>query len=116
MKLTIEELKKWVKENSENGKRADAIRELISIRELKGDQVPVAYLYMGDAMECKHVELAEDMDEGQAENCVPLFTAPQKSVVLPVADHETEDGYKYYREETVKAAIEAAGGIVKEAE
>ncbi len=57
-----------------------AINELIAIRELKGEQVPVAYLYMGDVMECKHVELAEDTDEGQAENCVPLFTAQQKPV------------------------------------
>ena len=41
-------------------------------------------------------------------------TAEVKPVNLPEPDHETEDGYKYFREDTVFSAIKAAGGTVEE--
>lgn len=85
------------------------------IASLKGEQVPVAYLYMGDEMECKHVELAEDTDEGQAKNCFPLFTAPQKLVVRPRLEPCLKQ-VQFERDCEWKAAIEAAGGIVKDGE
>lgn len=133
--LSIEELKlmRDLQENVENHAMVQALDELIAIRELKGEQVPVAYLYMGDAMEWKNVQLAEDTDEGQAENCIPLFTAPQKPVVLPkeIEPYEVKTildptaNVDEYSEcvgadmwnAAIKAsrmAIEAASGLVKD--
>lgn len=37
-----------------------------------------------------------------------------KPIVLPCADHETDDGYEFYRKETVIEAIRAAGYEVKQ--
>lgn len=80
--MTIEELKQWAKENSENGKRADAIRELIAIRELKGEQVPVgevvAWNHPNEERKVDFRFLRFDVQPG-----TQLFTAPQKPVVLP---------------------------------
>ena len=128
MTLNIKELKEWLEESSEDGRRCDAIRELIAIREQQGK--PVAYLYVGDAMECKHVMLAEDTDEGQAENCTPLFAAPQKpvvpvgflfvvkatgAVIYSIAASDIE-GAQLVGPIYGDLTIEAAGGIVKDGE
>lgn len=139
--LSIEELKlmRDLQENVENHAMAQALDELIAIRELKADQVPAGWRFedcenepctngavvsVGTGSDNIHLcaECSRN-DKYKRQRTVALsqrlslkVTAPQKPVVLPVADHETEDGYKYYREETVKAAIEAAGGIVKDGE
>ncbi len=49
---------------------------------------------------------------------MPLFPAPPapvlKPIELPCADHETDDGYEFYRKETVIEAIRVAGYEVKQ--
>lgn len=139
-KLSIEELKQWVKENSENGKRADAIRELIALREaLRGDQVPV-YQVEADVKKDSENNLISmtwaDVSKEQAEISQDdygllirvLFTAPQKpvvpvgflfvvkatgAVIYSIADAAIE-GTQLIGQIYGDAAIEAAGGIVKE--
>lgn len=113
--MTIEELKQWVKENSENGKRADAIRELIAISELKGEQVPVGKVTGWD----KHLDenIISWTEEGsELPMNTELFTAPQHLVVSMALF----DGYQPHivreLQAAFKMAIEAAGGIVKVAE
>lgn len=120
-KLSIEELKKWVKENSENGKRADAIRELIAIRELKGEQVPVAYVCTSFLDAKEDFTISKRLPVG-----TPLYDRPQKPVVLPQRYSSASiAGQAITVKDTsgdlldrlqVIAAIEAAGGIVKESE
>lgn len=129
MKMTIEELKQWVKENSENGKRADAIRELIAIRELKADQVPVAWTSQR-SLETKNkiVAFTDDMsalDYGVANgwtDIVELFTAPQKPIVLlPPAYEKSSDFTEYHQgwnacRNYMLAEAREVGGIVKDGE
>lgn len=38
-----------------------------------------------------------------------IALAALKPIELPCADHETDDGYEFYRKETVIEAIRAAG-------
>ena len=84
MKLSIEELKlmRDLQENVENHAMAQALDELIAIRELKGDQVPVgkvvAWNHPNEERKIDFRFLRFDVQPG-----TQLFTAPQKPVVLP---------------------------------
>jgi hypothetical protein len=105
------------------------------IAELKGDQVPYAYSYNYAGCEtCEgfqdwRKELSRErppewmIETGKVTDLVELFTAPQKPVVLPmpfdinVAGERVDwKGGDYYDRDDVLAAIEAAGGIVKDGE
>lgn len=78
------------------------------IAAMKGDQVPVAYLYSA-SFERGEVE-------GQltdAPGCdMPVYDRPQKPVVLPKSHYICGCADRYMSEKEVKAAIDAAGGIV----
>lgn len=89
------------------------VDELISIRELKGEQVPVGYvseyqLAMYHQSEDGYLvcQKADIFNDG-----LGVFTAPQKPVVLP-GIHMDQWGDEFYFVAEVHAAIEAAGGIV----
>ncbi|MGH8810377.1 MAG: hypothetical protein ACREXO_00140 [Advenella sp.] len=98
------------------------------IAELKGDQVPYAYSYNYAGCEtCEgfqdwRKELSRErppewmIETGKVTDLVELFTAQQKPVV-PMA---LFDGYQPHivreLQAAFKAAIEAAGGIVKDGE
>lgn len=93
---------------------------------LKGDQVPFRYMaewssqYGG--MEYDYSEVRSEMDEVAAEHdgsVIELFTAPQKPVVwlgdIAIRDDLHEVGALVSYDDVV-AAIESAGGIVKDGE
>ncbi|MFU2318951.1 hypothetical protein [Rahnella sp. PCH160] len=133
-KLSIEELKlmRDLQENVENHAMAEALDELISIRELKGDQVPVAQIVIsknwpdvGRKVIDYYLEKIQHLPAG-----TELFTAPQKPVVLlnkitqsdapEVAEISAQverlglkGAYGAYAAGW-NAAIEASGGIVKD--
>lgn len=125
--LSIEELKlmRDLQENVENHAMAQALDELIAIRELKGDQVPFAYAYHLDTG-VWWLSLEKPKLPGYTE-VRELFTTPQKPVVLPKSFSQSDylshglepsDAYglSYGSSEMLalcKKAIEAAGGIVK---
>ena len=129
--LSIEELKKY--SLAANREVASMANELIAIRELKGDQVPVAWI-VRPSMESDvaYVETdprSLDTLRKAGVRLTPLFTAPQKPVVLPTKynltiNSEYQPALEYYDDGTgtvfiaseVIAAIEAAGGVVKDGE
>lgn len=81
---------------------------------LKGDQVPIAWL--NDAHLARgHIE-GEAGEEDAGPGMIPVyrerFSAPQKPVVLPKSHYICGCADRYMSEKEVKAAIEAAGGIV----
>lgn len=92
----------------------------VEIAALKGDQVPVGFTSesaLDDVADGDAAMFGPDRVVGR----IPLFTAPQKPVVLPemlsalyrTGFNESYRAIEVYRVEDVKAAIEAAGGIVK---
>ena len=111
---------------------------------LKGEQVPIAYLtrHMGCRApdDCEEYLEVSDKDDvsGNGEPAIPVFTGPQKPVVLDLnyfdehfdrlLDEKDDDieigqlGARNYEalhiaiHQSIKAAIEAAGGIVKDGE
>lgn len=104
------------------------VDELIAIRELKGDQVPVAWRMWpeGDYDEGFIVNHDEDPvkdptatdAKGQRWVSSPLYDRPQKPVVLPKFG-PNDDPHNLGRNigiKECKVAIEAAGGIVKDGE
>ncbi|WP_244879821.1 hypothetical protein [Rahnella inusitata] len=147
MKLSIEQLKaiRELRIESEESMVVRALDELIAIRELRGDQVPVVNPVL------PYADSYRDMARRGADsvpiwgvitdlerNIAPLFTVPQKSVVLDLnyfdehfdrlLDEKDDDieigqlGARNYEalhiaiHQSIKAAIEAAGGIVKDGE
>jgi len=112
---------------TEAGKLLQAINDLLAIRELKGDQVPVEYqMYYhnhgtGGGEWCR-VRTKARYEELQIEHAGDndfsfrtLFTATQKPVVLPEA-YDDGHGNEWLPRGATIAAIEAAGGIVKDGE
>ncbi|QHJ81659.1 MAG: hypothetical protein [Bacteriophage sp.] len=94
------------------------VDELITIRELKGDQVPYGYVVrchhdpVGTGTMIKAHELDYYKYRGDY-HYTDLFTAPQKPVVLPSPYYG--DRHCLDKREVI-AAIEAADGIVKDGE
>lgn len=98
---------------------------------LKVDQVPYAYVVRRDAGDLFYASKCKSQAEWDAKNhngdLCSLFTAPQNPVVLPET-YEPRMGGNYeielvgvpdgevYLVSDVKAAIEAAGGVVKDGE
>lgn len=122
MELTIEELKDLREAYANTRGIATALDELIAIRELKGEQVPVAYLtrHMGCRAPDDCEEYLEVSDKngvsGNGEPAIPVFTAPQKPVVLPPVEKwrkpdevRAQNAYRIL----VQKEIEAAGDNVK---
>ncbi|HAU5500960.1 TPA: DUF551 domain-containing protein [Cronobacter sakazakii] len=64
-------------------------RELLAYRKERERAEPVAYYYPGDKTEPPSVALADEIDERQKANCVPLCAAPPAPVV---ADDELMAG------------------------
>jgi hypothetical protein len=56
---------------------AEMARRLLAVE----GQEPVAYMYPGDATECRSVALAEDLDDEQKAACIQLYAAPQPAPV-----------------------------------
>lgn len=96
---------------------------------LKGEQVPMFLKQTGIGFNgCQgsykeYVTIDEGEYDGNPVKHLKLFTAPQKLVVLPmpfdinVAGERVDwKGGDYYDRDDVLAAIEAAGGIVKDGE
>lgn len=128
-KLSIEELKEMrayaTARHLERFVRV--IDEAVAIRELEGEQVPVGITDdMAMAFHAATTDSAlgrDDMEEIKVglQAVRELFTAPQKPVVLPKSFVMVKLGpnapeIKCYSEQSVIAAIEAAGGIVKDGE
>lgn len=126
MKLSTEQLKELRVLCNDSTAWASVLDELIAIRELKGDQVPVAWTSQR-SLETKNkiVAFTDDMsalDYGVANgwtDIVELFTAPQKPVMLPPVEKwrkpdevRAQNAYRV----AVRKEIEAAGGIVKDGE
>lgn len=122
MKLSVEELKKY--SLAANKEVASMALEIIALRELKGEQVPVAVVEY-----CDYINVGEprrkavrELYEGALVIDQELFTAPQKPVVLPNYRNSPDMHTKQYYEtigfnlglDACKAAIEAAGGKVAE--
>jgi len=86
--LSIEELKRTAEfmRGYGHAEAAQALDELIAIRELKGDQVPVAYMVRRDAGDLFYASKCKSQAEWDAKNhngdLCSLFTAPQKPVVV----------------------------------
>lgn len=127
MKMTIEQLKYMRERFSWGGiqNKSEAIAvldELIAIRELKGEQVPVAITDdMAIAFHAATTDSAlgrDDMEEIKAglQAVQELFTAPQKPVVLPKSHYVCGCADRFMSAPEVIEAIKAAGGIVKEGE
>lgn len=132
-KLNIERLKDFERDPSNNfltrSEMMEAIKELIAIRELKGDQVPVYQMYYDGFWRDVDKEHYEHFKEKGSDVRV-LFTAPQKPVGLRQIgsiDHDGGEFAEYFVEFTdsaqvgqavyvIDSAIEASGGIVKDGE
>lgn len=125
MKLSTEQLKELRVLCNDSTAWASVLDELIAIRELKGDQVPVEYqMYYhnhgtGGGEWCR-VRTRARYEELQREHAGDndfsfrtLFTNPQKPVVLPEA-YDDGHGNEWLPRGATIAAIEAAGGIVKD--
>lgn len=140
-KVSNEELKKY--SLAANKEVASIAAELIAFRELKGEQVPVAYLIHEKAkparlsfQNLKGFVSQSDIEEHELWQ-EELFTAPQKPVVLPErmtpedvrwhlkqSDHDDGEPGRIEHAETIGAkmwndclaAIETATGVVKESE
>ena len=95
------------------------------IAEMEGEQEPIAYLtrHMGCRApdDCEEYLEVSDKDgvSGNGEPAIPVFTAPQKPVVwlgdIAIHDDLHEVGALVSYDDVV-AAIESAGGIVKDGE
>lgn len=124
--MNINELKELREAYANTRGVAEAIDELI---ELKGDQVPVAVVEHSDYIITAEIrgdiprrKAVRELYEGALVIGQELFTAPQKPVVRftppinPVMfNADVMFGYNKARAED-KAAIEAAGGTVKDGE
>lgn len=83
----------------------------VEIAELKGDQKPYGYYSAETETILEQQGHASISAEPLADSRFPLFTAPQKPVVLPSPYYG--DRHCLDKREVI-AAIEAAGGIVKD--
>lgn len=108
----IVELEKGEKYWFEEFKKAEA-----EIAALKGDQVPVAFTGSGSLAAIKGGHEGHIWGASAEAHPVPLYDHPQKPVVLPplASIHSNWSG-EYLDKADVIAAIEAAGGIVKDGE
>lgn len=122
--LSIEELKEMYANILPTGmsKYSRAIAELIAIRELKGDQVPVAFTGSGSLAAIKGGHEGHIWGASAEAHPVPLYDRPQKPVV-PCPTYCPHCSYSLHPEKAQeernaerKAAIEASGGIVKDGE
>lgn len=98
------------------------------LAELKGDQVPVAYLtrHMGcrSPDDCEEYLEVSDKDgvSGNGEPAIPVFTAPQKPIVLlPPAYEKSADFTEYHQgwnacRNYMLAEAKEVGGSVKDGE
>ena len=138
MRLKIERLRDFERDPSNNfltrSEMMEAVKELIALRELKGEQVPVechrvCQVLIDDAW----VDVSYGAMENQKKHGVEtriLFTAPQKpvvpvgflfvvkatgAVIYSIAEAAIE-GTQLIGQIYGDAAIEAAGGIVKDGE
>ncbi|MFS7308441.1 hypothetical protein [Rahnella inusitata] len=119
MKMSIEQLKKLRALCNDSTVWASVLDELISIREMKGEQVPVALVdeRQGSGGFC----LTQHGRRLNLQHGTELFTAPQKPVVtlpalpttpiVPTQPFSLHDIMRATRNMDIKA-IEAAGGIV----
>lgn len=132
--LSIEELKKMRKHSASlcHDSYVSAVDELITIRELKGEQVPVgvynhaAFCVAGSAMMFSIKEAVKAgfvSDSGElTRNHGYLFTAPQKPVVLlPPAYEKSADFTEYHQgwnacRNYMLAEAKEVVGIVKDGE
>ena len=131
MKLSTEQLKELRALCNDSTAWASVLDELIAIRELKGDQVPVAWYHATLALTKSDEDKKSLPGKIASRYSIPLFTAPQKPVVLPQA-HKVRDGVTLTGDERivmipcnngnwlskfdVEHAIKMAGGIVKDGE
>ena len=124
--LSIEKLKKMRAHAASlcHDSTVSALDELIAIRELKGDLVPLQQLFK-EAIAWGRVygptmakDLWFEMLETQSGNFAGRFTAPQKPVVLPKfgPNDDPQNLGRNIGIKECKAAIEAADGIVKDGE
>lgn len=106
--LPIKELKEMYANIFPTGmsKYSRAIAELIAIRERKGDPVPYGYYSAETATILEQQGHANISAEPLADSRFPLFTAPQKPVVLLNSSTVMSRAY-------VVRQIEAAGCIVQ---
>ena len=141
--LSIEELKKY--SLAANREVASMANELIAIRELKGDQVPVAWRMWPEGNYDEGFIVNDDEDpvkeptetdaKGQRWVSSPLYDRPQKPIVNELIGmleseigHSEMNGIRLPKQlgekegrhavpvEYLRAIIEAAGGIVKDGE
>lgn len=124
MNLSIEELKELREAYANTRGVAEALDELIA---LKGEQVPVAWRMWPEDNYEEGFIVNHDEDpvkgptatdaKGQRWVSSPLYDRPQKPIVLPplASIHSNWSG-EYLNKADVIAAIEAAGGIVKDGE
>ncbi|NMC24722.1 MAG: hypothetical protein GYA32_13350 [Serratia sp.] len=122
-KLSIERLSDFERDPSNNfltrSEMMEVVKELIAVREaLKGEQVPVAQIVISKnwpdvnrKVIDYYLEKIQHLPVG-----TELFTALQKPVVLPKSHYVCGCADRYMSGKEVKAAIEAAGGIVKDGE
>lgn len=108
------------KENYRNKCDFDNCMETIAnleaeIAALKGEQVPVVWKVTTPSGSIVFHTEEQDMDGHSyyGNTVTPLFTAPQKPVVLPAGFYADNDDALLIGRDDAIAAIEAAGGIVK---
>lgn len=106
------------------GELMTAINEILAIREMKGDQVPYAWARISQNGTRNYTSFSPRPRKGNGD-AIPLFTAPQKPVVLLNKFERDSQGRMMLdgRPEPRigfasgwNAAIEAAGSIVKHGE
>jgi hypothetical protein len=117
--LSIEELKELRTLCVDCTVWSSIIDELIAIRELKGDQVPLQQLFK-EAIAWGRVygptmakDLWFEMLDTQSCNFAGRFTVPQKPIVSPPLPGGSLKQWQFERDCEWKAAIESAGGVVK---
>lgn len=130
-KLSIEGLRQIRQEATDCGfdEVVQALDELIAIRELKGDQVPVENLEHFIRFYVRVVQGEAKPTKNEFEHTLwflqglpKVFTAPQKPVVLSFeawCESRNENPIGWVRDamkESYEAAIKAAGGVVKDGE
>lgn len=137
MELSIEHLRKMRERYLWNGvsEVTAVLDELIAIRELKGDQVPVGYIHGHQLAALKDGNTTIVKPNSAFGETVELFTTPQKPVVLPkeIEPWEVIDildptanpedyaccvGADMYNAaiKACRRSVQAAGGIVKDGE
>ncbi|WP_459176931.1 hypothetical protein [Ewingella americana] len=101
---------------------SDNIKVKAELAALKGEQVPVAAVELNDNLTVAEIrgdiprrKAVRELYEGALVVGQELFTAQQKPVVLPEKSINDYNRYWIDYQDTV-AAIEAAGGIVKDGE